>query len=137
MALFIIATQLIALLLAQPFQASNMQAFSNPESVYNPIYYFLLVLAFTAAFACYLKLGRRWIIQLIIGLVIISTLYLVYSSVLLNLGDLGGVIAIGVTVVTAFVLFYYPEWWVIDAVGILMGPGQPQFSASLSPLYLR
>jgi presenilin-like A22 family membrane protease len=70
-----------------------------------------------------IKWGRRWIIQLIIGLVIISTLYFVYSSVLLNLGDIGEIIAIGATAVTAFVLFYYPEWWVIDAVGILIGAG--------------
>jgi presenilin-like A22 family membrane protease len=123
MALFIIATQLVALLLAHPFQASDVKAFSDPESVYNPIYYFLLVLAFTALLLIIIKWGRRWIIQLIIGLVIISTLYFVYSSVLLNLGDLGGMIAIGATAITAFVLFYYPEWWVIDAVGILIGAG--------------
>src|SRR5665647_3058210 len=123
MALFIIATQLVALLLAHPFQASDVKAFSDPESVYNPIYYFLLVLAFTALLLIIIKWGRRWIIQLIIGLVIISTLYFVYSSVLLNLGDIGEIIAIGATAVTAFVLFYYPEWWVIDAVGIVIGAG--------------
>jgi len=123
MALFIIAIQLVALLLAHPFQVSDVKAFSNPESVYNPIYYFLLVLAFTAFLLLIIKLGRRWILQLIIGLVIISTLYFVYSSVLLNLADLGVMIAIGATAFTAFLLFYYPEWWVIDAVGILIGAG--------------
>jgi len=123
MVLFIVAIQLVALLLAHPFQASDVKAFSNPESVYNPIYYFLLVLAFTAFLLLIIKLGRRWIIQVVIGLVIISTLYFVYSSVLLSYADVGEVIAIGATAFTAFVLFYYPEWWVIDAVGILIGAG--------------
>ena len=57
MALFIVAIQLVALLLAPPFQASDVKAFSNPESVYNPIYYFLLVLAFTALLLI-IKIGR-------------------------------------------------------------------------------
>jgi len=123
MVLFIIAIQGVALLLAQPFQASDIKAFSDPESVFNPLYYVLLVLAFTAFLLLVIRLGRRWVIQLIIGLVIISTLYFVYSSVLLNLTDTGWIIAIAATAVTAFFLFYYPEWWVIDVVGILIGAG--------------
>jgi presenilin-like A22 family membrane protease len=123
MALFIVAIQLVALLLAHPFQVSDVKAFSNPESVYNPIYYFGLVLAFTAFLLLIIKLGRRWMLQLIIGLVIVSTLYFVYSSVLLDLGDVGVIVAIVATAVTVFLLFYYPEWWVIDAVGIVIGAG--------------
>jgi len=123
MVLFIIAIQGVALLLAHPFQASDIKAFSDPESVFNPLYYVLLVLVFTAFLLLIIKLGRRWVIQLIMGLVIISTLYFVYSSVLLNLTETGWVIAIAATAVTAFFLFYYPEWWVIDVVGILIGAG--------------
>ncbi|MGA3359007.1 MAG: presenilin family intramembrane aspartyl protease PSH [Halobacteriota archaeon] len=123
MVLFIIAIQGVALLLAHPFQASDIKAFSDPESVFNPLYYVLLVLVFTAFLLLIIKLGRRWVIQLIMGLVIISTLYFVYSSVLLNLTETGWLIAIAATAVTAFFLFYYPEWWVIDVVGILIGAG--------------
>jgi presenilin-like A22 family membrane protease len=123
MVLFIITIQGVALLLAHPFQASDIKAFSDPESVFNPLYYVLLVLAFTAFLLLVIKLGRRWVIQLIMGLVIISTLYFVYSSVLLNLAETGWIIAIAATAVTAFFLFYYPEWWVIDVVGILIGAG--------------
>jgi len=123
MMLFIIAIQVIALLLANPFRASDIQAFSNPESVWNPLYYVVLILAFTAFLLLIIKLGRQWVIQVIIGLVIISTLYFVYSSVLLGLSDSGWLIAIGATAATAFFLFYYPEWYVIDLVGILIGAG--------------
>lgn len=109
MALFIIAIQFIALLLANPFQASDIKAFNNPQSVWNPLYYLLLILVFTAFLLIIIRLGKRWVLQVVIGLVIISTLYFVYSSVLLSL-DSGWLIAIAATAVTAFFLFYYPEW---------------------------
>jgi len=123
MIFFIVAIQCIALILASPFQASDIKAFSNPESVFNPLYYILLILAFTAFLLFMIKLEKRWVIQLIVGLVMISTLYFVYSSLLLELTQIGWLIAIGGTAVTAFLLFYYPEWWIIDAVGILIGAG--------------
>jgi len=47
MVLFIIAIQVIALLLANPFQASDIKAFNNPQSVFNPLYYLVLILVFT------------------------------------------------------------------------------------------
>jgi presenilin-like A22 family membrane protease len=122
MVLFIIAIQFIALLLANPFQSLDIKAFNNPQSVWNPLYYVLLILVFTAFLLLIIRLGKRWVIQVIIGLVIISTLYFVYSSVLLSL-DSGWLIAIAATAVTAFFLFYYPEWYVIDLVGILIGAG--------------
>ena len=122
MVLFIIAIQLIALLLASPFQASNIRAFSNPESVYNPLYYLVLVLAFTVFLLLIIKLGKRWVIQFIIGTVVVVTLYYVYSSILAFI-DIGWLVAIAATAITAFLLFYYPEWYVIDGVGILIGAG--------------
>jgi presenilin-like A22 family membrane protease len=123
MMFFIIAIQLVALLLANPFRAANIEAFSNPESVFNPLYYVLLILAFTALLLIIIRLGKRWVIQVIIGLVIISTLYFVYSSILLGVTDTWWLIAIVATAATAFFLFYYPEWYVIDLVGILIGAG--------------
>jgi len=123
MVLFIIAIQFIALLLASPFQASNIRAFSNPESVFNPLYYLVLVLAFTAFLLLIIKLRKRWVIQLIIGVVVVSTLYFVYSSILFAFTDVGWLVALAATAITALLLFYYPEWYVIDGVGILIGAG--------------
>ncbi len=123
MALFIVAIQLIALLLASPFQMQNVRAFDNPESIFNPLYYIGLILIFTAFLLVIIRLGRRWVLQVIMGVVIISTLYFVFSSLLATITDLGWLIAVAATAVTAFVLFYYPEWYIIDLVGILIGAG--------------
>ncbi len=123
MGLFIVAIQLIALLLASPFQMANVRAFDNPESIFNPLYYIVLILIFTGFLLLIIRLGRRWILQVIMGVVIISTLYFVYSTLLLPITDIGWLIAAAATAVTAFLLFYYPEWYVIDLVGILIGAG--------------
>ena len=123
MVFFIVATQCMALLLASSFQAAGVKAFSNPESIFNSLYYILLILAFTAFLLVIIKSGKRWVMQLIMGLVIIWTLYFVYSSLLLELTQIGWLVAIGGTAFTVFLLFYYPEWWMIDAVGILIGAG--------------
>ncbi|MGZ4907214.1 MAG: presenilin family intramembrane aspartyl protease PSH, partial [Halobacteriota archaeon] len=50
-------------------------------------------------------------------------LYFVYSSLLVSIADIGWLIAVAATAMTAFLLFYYPEWYVIDLVGILIGAG--------------
>ncbi len=123
MALFFIAIQIIALLLASPFKTENIRAFDNPESIFNPLYYIVLILIFTGFLLLIIRLGRRWILQVIMGVVIISTLYFVYSSLLLSVSDIGWIVAIVATAGTAFLLFYYPEWYVIDLVGILIGSG--------------
>ncbi len=123
MALFIIAIQVIALLLASPFQMENVRAFDNPESIFNPLYYIVLILIFTGFLLVIIRLGRRWVLQVIMGVVIISTLYFVFSSLLATVTDLGWLVAVAATAVTAFLLFYYPEWYVIDLVGILIGAG--------------
>ncbi len=123
MALFIIAIQVIALLLATPFQMANVRAFDNPESIFNPLYYIVLILVFTGFLLLIIRLRRQWILQVIMGIVIISTLYFVYSTLLVAVTDVGWLIAVAATAVTAFFLFYYPEWYVIDLVGILIGAG--------------
>ncbi|MDD1720945.1 MAG: hypothetical protein LUP95_03065 [Euryarchaeota archaeon] len=123
MALFIVAIQLIALLLASPFEMSNVRAFDNPESVFNALYYIALVLVFTGFLLLIIRLGKQWMLKVIMGVVIISTLYFVYSSLLLTITDIGWLIAVAATAMTAFLLFYYPEWYVIDLVGILIGAG--------------
>src|SRR5512135_3186987 len=102
MALFIVAIQLIALLLASPFEAENIRAFDNPESIFNPLYYIVLILVFTGFLLLIIRLGRRWILQVIMGVVIISTLYFVYSSLLISISDTGWIIAVAATAVTAF-----------------------------------
>jgi presenilin-like A22 family membrane protease len=123
MIFFILAVQVLGLLLAQPFNSHNIKAFSNPESILNPVYYLFLIIAFTFFLLVIIKLGQRWIIQAILAIVLIFTLYFVYETALFSVINYAWIIAVALTSGTTFIIFYYPEWYVIDAVGVLVGAG--------------
>lgn len=123
MIFFILAVQVLGLLLAQPLNSNNIRAFSNPESILNPIYYIVLIIAFTLFLLVIIRLGQRWIMQAVMAIVLIITLYFVYETALFLFVDHASIIALALTAGTTFIIFYYPEWFVIDAVGILVGAG--------------
>lgn len=123
MIFFILAVQVLGLLLAQPLNSHNIRAFSNPESILNPIYYIVLIIAFTLFLLVIIRLDQRWIIQAVMAIVLILTLYFVYETALFSFIDYAWLVALALTSGTTFIIFYYPEWFVIDAVGILVGAG--------------
>ncbi len=133
MVFFILIIQVLGLLLAHPLNSNNIRAFSNPESVLNPIYYIILIIAFTLFLLAIIKFGKPWMIQVIMAIVLIFTLYFVYETALFSFIDYAWIIALTLTAGTMFTIFYYPEWFVIDAVGILVGAGAVAiFGISLS-----
>jgi len=123
MVFFILIIQVLGLLLARPLNSNNIRAFSNPESVLNRIYYIILIIAFTLFLLAIIKFGKPWMIQVIMAIVLIFTLYFVYETALFSFIDYAGIIALILTAGTMFTIFYYPEWFVIDSVGILVGAG--------------
>ncbi len=125
MALFLLAVQVIALLLVNPLQAQHMQAFDNPQSILNPIWYMGLILAFTLFMLFIIKLDLRWVIRLIISVVVAFTLYLVFFVILSMISTpitsfIGSLI---LTTALTLLLYKYPEWYIIDLTGIVIGAG--------------
>jgi presenilin-like A22 family membrane protease len=93
----------------------------------------VLIIAFTLFLLAIIKFGKPWIIKVIMGIVLIFTLYFVYETALFSFINYAWIIALTLTVGTMFTIFYYPEWFVIDAVGILVGAGAVAiFGVSLS-----
>lgn len=135
MASFVI-TMLLAVLFAKPFQDANLQAFEDPDQVGNSAGYIVLLLAFTALLLWIAKKGKKWMIQAIILLAVGSTVMYVVAPLLIMFGLGGGVswgagLLLGVVSVVA--LYFHPEWYVIDAVGIVIAAGAASiFGISLS-----
>jgi presenilin-like A22 family membrane protease len=125
MAFLLLLVQLVAFALSEPFEANEFKAFSNPEATSNAVLWIIAVLAFTLFIFIVIKLNKRWIIQLIILLTVISTFYYVFFALLsafLSVETnfiLTTILSIGLTVL----LYKYPEWYVIDFVGIIIGAG--------------
>jgi presenilin-like A22 family membrane protease len=118
MGCFILITQLLAMLLAAPLDAAGMQAFENPESLWNPLYFFGFIIAFTAFILIVLKYGGEKLVYFVMLAAVTLTIYYV-MVVLLPYRFVPEV----VTIALALLLFTYPEWYVLDVTGLLIGGG--------------
>ena len=123
------AIQLGALALVRPFQRAGLQAVENPSDPTNSFLYLVAILVATGVFLLVIKLDVTWLIR---GLIVLSSgaIALYVFSVLvppLVVVSVGGapvnVLAVGGAIVLALALLIYPEWYVIDGVGAVMGAG--------------
>ncbi|MFT4922510.1 MAG: presenilin-like A22 family membrane protease [Haloarculaceae archaeon] len=121
--------QLGALAVASPLEAGGNQFVEDTSNPTNSLVYVLAILVATVVMLGAFRLGVSRIIR---AFVVLSGAYIslfvfriVFPSVLsvpvggtsINLLAWGGAIALGIA------LYAYPEWYVIDAAGILMGIG--------------
>lgn len=138
MAGIILVVQITALLLAMPMDANNMQAFENPEATSNAIYYIGVILVFTLFLLIAIKKKMEWIIQLTILLAVGATMYYVFYA-LLSMADIevatNNAVSMIVAAVLTILLYKFPEWYVIDTVGLIIGAGASSiFGISLAVL---
>ncbi len=124
MAGFILIVQIGALLLASPMDELGMQAVEDPESTANSLYYIGFILIFTFVLLIAIKKNMKWFIQLTILLAVAATLFYAFYPLLHILGTgeslnyiISTVLSLGLTVL----LYKFPEWYVIDTIGILIG----------------
>lgn len=137
--LFFVANILLALVFAAPFKAADVKAFEDPDDVGNSAWYIVLILAFTFLILYIAKKGKKWLIRWIIlaavGATVTYVVYPVLSQTLgydLQLSIWAGIVA-GALCILA--LYKHPEWYVIDAVGLLVASGSAAlFGISLGVL---
>jgi presenilin-like A22 family membrane protease len=127
-AVFMVLVQFIALLLVPPLVGYDLRAFGDPQSIWNPIYYVVLLLVFTGAILLIIKYKVTWLIQVIMAVAILSTLvYVLFGLAVLLVPSVDPFLAAVASAVlsvllTAF-LIIYPEWFIIDTVGVLVAAG--------------
>jgi presenilin-like A22 family membrane protease len=122
-AIFVLV-QIGALALVEPFRTAGYRAVENPTNPANTFIYLLGVFVATGVMLAAFRFGAD---QLIRVFVIASSAFLTYYvlSLFLPVGIVNGVnfFALWTAVALAATLFVYPEWYVIDAIGIVMGMG--------------
>jgi presenilin-like A22 family membrane protease len=118
MGCFILITQIIALLLATPFDVAGMTAFENPDDPLNPIIFFVFIIAFTAFILIVLKYGGDRLVYFVMLGAVAMTIY----YVMLVLFPFAFAPELS-TLALALLLYKYPEWYVIDATGLIIGGG--------------
>ena len=117
MLFFVMVVQILALAITPAISASGNRVFEDPTSIANPFAYMLLILLFTGLLLLAMRLKREWIIRVFILLSIAVSIYYVMAAFMSPL------LAIAPTLVIMLLLHFYPEWYIIDAFGILVCAG--------------
>ncbi len=116
-AVVFLLVQLGALALVPSFEASGYQQFENPQDPTNSLIYILLILVMTVLMLAAFKYDFDWVVRA----------FVVFTSGLLAWYVLGvflpAIAAIPLSALIAVALWVYPEWYVIDAAGVVMGAG--------------
>jgi len=117
--------QLGALALVEPFETAGYQAVENPSDPTNSLVYMAAILVATALMLAAFKYAFEWAVK---GVVVCSSalvswyVFAVVTPPLVTLGSLN-VLAVALSVGVAVALLVYPEWYVIDGAGVVMGAG--------------
>ena len=117
MAGFIIIVQVLALTMAVPMETGGMRAFENPSSVWNPIYYIVLILLFTVFILFVIKSNKKYVLHAILLFAVAATMYYVFRAFI------DGTYSLILTVLLTALLYRFPEWYVVDITGVLVGAG--------------
>jgi len=115
----------LALLIVSPFEAAGLVVFENPGDPFNVVYFFLTLIAVTAVLLVVAKFWKKQVVQIIvlgsIGYVAFFVFYPLLVFVVPEL--LALVFSVGVVSALIVLLVKYPEWYVIDVCGVLLGVG--------------
>jgi presenilin-like A22 family membrane protease len=125
MGLIFALSQLGAIFVASSFLGPEDQIFPDPDDPMIPVLYILAILGFTFAILYIIKKKRENIVRLIFLGAVAYTIFFVIWIVLMSLTVFYAALAISIalTAVITYYLVKKPEWYVIDAAGILMSIG--------------
>lgn len=125
MGLFFIFIYSIALLIIKPFESAGMQAFPDTSDPFNLVIFFSIIIAMTVLILIIAKYFWKQLIKFIIlGAVGYTSFYVFLPLLALFLSGWWPLIAsITLASLLTLVLFKYPEWYVIDLCGVIIGAG--------------
>jgi len=111
----------LAMLIKNLFQPT----FEDTSNPINIVYIFIIIMVMTLLILLIAKYWKKQVIQIIILFAIGYTAFFIFLSLFsLFLPDLLTIIlSIVAAVVLVFVLYKYPEWYVIDLCGVIIGAG--------------
>ncbi|MDO9036550.1 MAG: presenilin family intramembrane aspartyl protease PSH [Methanoregula sp.] len=138
MPLLLLAVEIGALLISLPVQASGIVAFEDPTSLENPVVFILILLVFTGFLLVLIKYDMKKVIAAVIGLSLFFTFAYIFAALIyatMGASDIANIVVLVLAILATALLYKYPEWYVIDALGILIGAGVASiFGVSLDVL---
>ena len=126
MAVIFVIAQLGALfMISSSILGPQDRAFSNPNDPLIPIIYIGVIVLFTFAVIYIIRKKREDIIRFIFLGAVAFTIFYVFSVIAVKFTDslLALIVPVALTAVLIYFLVKKPEWYVVDASGILMAIG--------------
>jgi len=115
----------LALLVTGPFESAGVSVFENPNNPMNVVFFFLTLLLFTVTILLIAKFWKKELIQgIILGATGFIAFYMFYPLLAMVVSEIWSLF-LSITAVTILLitLVKYPEWYVIDICGIVIGVG--------------
>ncbi len=122
-------TQIFGTYLAIPSGESNIEpAFGDPNNNENAVTYLLLVIVMTAVILGIYKLGWGKAVTAFIYFGAWSITFVVINTLIMKLvptisSPIGEILLFGIPTICVILLWKFPEWYVVDGVGIFMCSG--------------
>jgi len=115
----------IALFVAGPFEAAGIEAFENPDDPINLVIFFTIIIVITVVILLIAKYWKKKLIQFIIlGAVGYTSFYVFFPLFALLMNDWVALfLSIAVALILTITLYKFPEWYIIDLSGIIVGAG--------------
>jgi presenilin-like A22 family membrane protease len=126
MPLLLLAVEIGSILISIPVQASGITAFEDPTSIANPFIFIAILLVFTGFLLVLIKFDLKKVIAAIIGFSIFLTFGYIFAALVtaaLGTTDFAMVVVLVLSILATALLYIFPEWYVIDSLGILIGAG--------------
>ncbi len=126
---FFLLMYILALIILHPFHEIGgiEPAFENPEDPSNILFILITILIFTLIILLIAKLWKKKIIQFIIlgavGYTAFYAFFLPMFTIILSNSIITYLLAITITILLTVTLYIYPEWYIVDISGIVVGTG--------------
>jgi presenilin-like A22 family membrane protease len=121
--------QLGALALVEPFDRAGYQAVEDPQDPTNSVLYLVLILVATGLMLAVIRFGVDWLLRVLlvgagayIGLFVFRVLLPPVATVPVA-GFPVHILAWAAALALGVLLWVHPDWYVIDAAGVVMGAG--------------
>jgi presenilin-like A22 family membrane protease len=121
-----VVIHLLSMLIMKPFEEGNMGAFENPNDPTNLIVFFVIMLAVTVTILLIAKFWKKQFIQVIIlGSIAYTSFFVFYPllSFVVPYATLSSFLSIIAAAILVLALIKYPEWYIINLCGIIVGVG--------------
>ena len=125
MSFFFIIIYFLSIFLTEIYENAGIQAFENPDNPFNIAYIFIIMMFFTILILLISKFWKKRLIQIIIlGAIGYTAAYIFFPLFNLIFSEIISLlISIILAITLVFTLFNYPEWYIIDICGIIIGTG--------------